>query len=489
MKIELQRIFDEYRDAESAQVRRNLGTALAAVGDDDSLKRLVNMAMTDPDESVRLRALSELVRLEPNRQTAAVAVIVAAADAKETKGAASYLLAQLQLVGVPISYRPKAIRDGIAGIRASIAYAGRSRKDVWSLAGKSLLAAFTASALGAIVTVAYVQVLIGRMSDNEGAMLSVLLCVLLSGLIVYFVRPFGGYFVESFLTPMVEVTRVLLLPTFFGVVTLFAYVILDPDSAKKAALAILAGLLLIALVRLCTIYGRIAQDNLNRRQMAQIGFGFCASALIMTAAGSILNAVQASSVSYFWIFFLPVTLGLAAFFAQVDRSASLAQAKEPVGRRIIVFSTIAAFAVLLVVPVFRSLGQGQVGTVPVPTVENVELNFGASRQLQVVTPAHVKITTKEPGELSIYIPGDRCHASLFGPLHEFLKRDSPTVSIRQNTTPETYTLEIASQQGKACGPALGMAQTANALGRLFLGKIPIPPTTLVTLRLASADKK
>jgi HEAT repeat protein len=59
MKIDLRRIFDEYRGSESAQVRRNLGTALAAIGDDDSLERLVNMAMTDPDESVRLRAFSD----------------------------------------------------------------------------------------------------------------------------------------------------------------------------------------------------------------------------------------------------------------------------------------------------------------------------------------------------------------------------------------------------------------------------------------------
>jgi len=487
MKIDLLRIFDEYSDAESAQIRRNLGTALAAVGDDDSLARLVKMAMTDPDESVRLRAFSELVRLEPNRRTAAVAVIVAAVDAKETKGAASYLLAQLQLAGVPISYRPKAIRDGIAGIRASIAYAGRSRKDVWSLAGKSLLAAFTASSLGAIFTVAYVQVLIGRMSDNEGAMLSVFLCVLLSGLMIYFVRPFGGYFVESFLTPMVEVTRVLLLPTFFGVVTLLAYVIIDPDSAKKSALAILAGLLLIALVRLCTIYGRIAQDNLNRRQMAQIGFGFCASALIMTAAGSILNTVYASSGSYFWIFFLPVTLGLAAFFAQVDRSASLAQAKEAVGRRIIVFSTIAAFAVLMLVPVFQSFLQARPDLAPPD--EEVELAAGAVRELRVKTPARVRITTKVPGELSINVPTSGCNANLLGPLNQSLKRDTPPVSIRQIIAPETYTLEIASVLGKECGPALNMAQTANALGRLFLGNISNPPTTLVSLRLTSTDKK
>ena len=57
MKIELRDIFEQYRASESAQVRRNLSTALAAVGDTESLQRLVNMAMMDADETVRLRAL------------------------------------------------------------------------------------------------------------------------------------------------------------------------------------------------------------------------------------------------------------------------------------------------------------------------------------------------------------------------------------------------------------------------------------------------
>jgi hypothetical protein len=487
MKIDLLRIFDEYRDAESAQIRRNLCTALAAVGDHDSLKRLVNMAIIDPDQSVRLRAFSELARLEPNRQTAAVAVIVAAAAAEETKGAANYLLAQLQLVGVPISYRPKTIREGIASIQASIAYASRGRTagDLWGLAGKSLLAAFTASAIGVIFTVAYVQILIGRMSDSQVVIAgSIFLCILLSALMIYFVRPFGGYFVESFLTPIVEVTRVIFLPTFFGVAALCISAVADPDNAETYALALLSVLLLIALVRLCTIFGRIEQSNLNRRQMAQIGFGFCASTLIFTAAVSILNAVGASSaVSWFWLFSLPVILGLAAFFAQIDRSASLARAKEPLGRQIIVFSTFAAFAVLLVVPIFQSLRQPEQN----PTSVDVELNTPELKELKVATPANVTVTTKVPGDLSVDIPAGDCYASLFGPSHQQLQRDTPPVYFRQFISPGVYTVEIAGRLGRGC-TSVNMNGAVAALGRLLLGTIP-QRGAVVRLRLSSADKK
>ena len=86
MKVEIRHIFDEYRASESAQVRRNLCTALAAVGDSDSLERLVNMAMSDADETVRDRARSEIIRLEPSKRDDAVAAVIESTLNKEARG-------------------------------------------------------------------------------------------------------------------------------------------------------------------------------------------------------------------------------------------------------------------------------------------------------------------------------------------------------------------------------------------------------------------
>jgi hypothetical protein len=337
-----------------------------------------------------------------------------------------------------------------------------------------------------IFIVAYVQTLIGRMSDSQFAIAgSIFFCLLLSALIVYFVRPFGGYFVESFLAPVVEVTRVMLLPTLLGVGVFCISAVLDPDNAGSYALMLLSVLLLIALVRLCTIYGRIEQGSLNRRQMAQIGFGFCASTLILTAAVSISIAAGApSDTSWFWLFCLPITLGLAAFFAQVDRSVSLARAKEPLRRRIVVFSTFAAFAVLLVAPVFQSLRQSD------KDVTSTDLVLDGLKDLQVTTPANITFTTKVPGTLSVNIPRSDCYADLFGPSHQTLQRDTPTVSFEKKIDPETYTLAVAGRLGGACRTTATMVVAVNDLGRLLLGTVP-KQGTLVRLRLTPtpADKK
>jgi hypothetical protein len=181
-----------------------LCTALAAVSDDDSLQRLVSIAMTDADESVRVRAFAELVRLERSKQETAVAFITAAVDEKETKGAANYLLSQLQLAGLPVSHRPKNLGEAVEGIRASIAYAGRGRTfvDTWSLIGKSILAAFVASTIGVSLTYGYIRLLVGQLAGAQAFFISIFGTVLLAALTIYFICPFGEYFVRSFVAPI-----------------------------------------------------------------------------------------------------------------------------------------------------------------------------------------------------------------------------------------------------------------------------------------------
>jgi hypothetical protein len=317
---------------------------------------------------------------------------------------------------------------------------------------------------------------------------SIVLCVLLSMAMVYFVRPFGGYFVRSVPAAMVEVARAMLLPAFLGVAAFVLSVVIDSDSVLSSALAIVGVLVLIAIVRSCSIYGRVWRDNVSRRQMAQIAFGFCASVLTLTAIVSLLNAVNIpalSAASGFWIFALPVILGLAAFFAQSDRSASLARSKETIARRIVVISCIAVFAVLLVVPAFQSLSQPAIG----PTDVDVELNVDAIKELQVGTPANVRIRTKEPGELSIVSRGSGCSARLLGQLQEPLARDLSPISIHQAVVPGTYTLTVESVRGRACGPLLSTDQATDALGRLVIGAVTKQRGAVVIIKLAAANKK
>ncbi|MEE8524675.1 MAG: HEAT repeat domain-containing protein, partial [Thermoanaerobaculia bacterium] len=64
-------IVGDHLGSPEAQVRRNVATALATIGSPESIRRLVDLAVLDPDASVRSRAVDELLELDAEAGQAA----------------------------------------------------------------------------------------------------------------------------------------------------------------------------------------------------------------------------------------------------------------------------------------------------------------------------------------------------------------------------------------------------------------------------------
>jgi hypothetical protein len=510
MKIDLQQIFDEYRGLESAQIRRNLCTALAAVADSDSLKRLVSIAMTDADETVRARALAELVKLNPGKQATAVAFIAAAADKDETKGVANYLLAQLQLAGAPITDRAKGLRETFDNVRAAIEYVSRRRTfaDTWSLIGKAIVAAFTGATFSIFLIYAYIWLHVGVFSDTSIFFLSIIVTVMTALLMAYFARPFGDHFVKSSVATMIEVMRVCAIPAVSGVVLFLMLLLANAEQVGSWALAICFWLLLIATVRLFTICGRLSNKDRNLRYFGQVIVGFSAGMLVCIAFpfASHLLEMDSKVVSILCVAVLiPMALGLGAFFAQIDRSATLSYVEATTAQRVASYAIIAIFACCFIAPGIQVLRLGP-GAYPQGVeyreyreyhrfTEPVE-----NRTIEIGTPAKITIDTSgekasEKLNVTAALKSSNCTAELFGLDQKTpLGHGSGSVYINQTVVPGQYTLSIHGrlqlEGDRPCAPGVTIEEVVGAFGRLLSGTAPLSGFTSfnVTVRLKPSEE-
>src|SRR5262249_22574290 len=158
-----------------------------------------------------------------------------------------------------------------------------------------------------------------KLQSAEGVIWgSIFVAVLSAALILYFVRPFGQYSVNSFLAAMVEMARVIFAPALFAVAAFLVMLVIEPTDVSNYALILVWWLALIASARLLIICGRVGYNSLDRTQIVQVAFGFSGAVLIWTLIGFIASKLAADPeiVSTLWLMSIPIALGLAAFFGQ-----------------------------------------------------------------------------------------------------------------------------------------------------------------------------
>jgi hypothetical protein len=254
----------------------------------------------------------------------------------------------------------------------------------------------------------------------------------------------------------------------------------DPGSSAIATSIVGFWVLLVATVRMFSIYGRVvAGDNRNRRHIAQIAIGFSAAVSICTGVASVLNTLGRADVlgaiSIAWVISIPVALGLAAFFAQVDRSTSLTDFQATTAQQIIALSSIAAFTCLLVAPAVQFALHYE--SPPGDQVYNQTLGASgeATGPISITTPAKIVFDIKASGVLNIKAGlSFNCAAQLFGPSHNLMGNDWGYSNIKTLVSPGEYTLRVESRyrRDEACYPEFTADMVLKSLGELLLGTVP-----------------
>jgi len=96
-------IIDEFLSSESPQLRRNALTALAVLHDSEAIKRMMQTALEDKDESVRVHAEDELAKLDEQSQTMLAKEFTVRLEDKSQRFTAYALLGRLRNMGLQLN--------------------------------------------------------------------------------------------------------------------------------------------------------------------------------------------------------------------------------------------------------------------------------------------------------------------------------------------------------------------------------------------------
>ena len=96
-------IIDEFLNSESPQLRRNAITALASLHNVEAIKRMMQSALEDKDESVRVRAEEELATLDEQSQSILAKEFTVRLEDKSQRFTAYALLGRLRNIGLQLN--------------------------------------------------------------------------------------------------------------------------------------------------------------------------------------------------------------------------------------------------------------------------------------------------------------------------------------------------------------------------------------------------
>jgi tetratricopeptide (TPR) repeat protein len=328
-------IVREYLSSSEPQVRKNVCTALAAIGSRESLIDLLKLALVDPDPGVRARAAEEIEQLDLDRRIVCLDLAVEALKDSGRQQAASHLLAQLRDRGTAIQLPRFSFSSRVRLAIRGRAGAACERTSPWR--------ALTAAALGGFVGAAVLLVGLESLDSmaNEVQLLLLATTVVSSSLLgvaaARFSRPLRTY-LDRRVGSVVEMASVFvgtLLPL-LGLAFLFLFFWLQERevSLYKAGAALLGGTLSASLVagavRGGTLIGAATVPWRHWRRPVQTVVGAALGTLVLTALfHGLARLLQARSdlasaefAAGWWLMLLPVGIGLAAAIAGLDDSLS-----------------------------------------------------------------------------------------------------------------------------------------------------------------------
>ncbi|MBL8392320.1 MAG: hypothetical protein JNN21_10665 [Candidatus Accumulibacter sp.] len=379
-------IIEEFLQAEdsSAQARRNAIVALATIADDEALQRLLQLAISDANTTVRAAAEAELATLCKQSPANLGPVIAATLAGSEQAPAAYALLGRLNALGAtlpPLSAALPWLRLALSQFRQA-----RGATGWWQWAMRAMVPGLFAALLGVFAALAYMQSLakISMRSEHD-------LVGALGASLMFFVGPLIAFGTRR-TTPyrlhphrgsgaLAEIAWACLYMAIPGVVCVAIILSADglahPDSWVTAGLLVLLPPIVTGAIRAGTIAADGALGN-ARRLIAGCFAGFVGAAaglVCVTLATGLFHGVSASVCSQFWSCWLPICCGLAAAYAWIDAGVPCAAGAAADGQRLtICAAVVGVFLVGGALPFVRASGDGFTVGKPIAKLEVAQLN-------------------------------------------------------------------------------------------------------------------
>ncbi|TLD45178.1 MAG: hypothetical protein FAZ92_02555 [Accumulibacter sp.] len=367
-------IIDEFLQAadSSAQARRNAAVALATIADDEALPRLLRLAISDGDASVRATAEAELQTL-CGQSPAALGPAIATMLAGSERAAAYALIGRLQAQGATLPPLPASLPW--LRLALSLFREARGATGWWSRAVRAMVPGLFTALVGVLAAQAYMQFLAEISMRSEPDVVGPLAASLLfiAGPLI----AFGTWRTTPYrLHPrrgsgaLAEIAWACLHTAAPGVVCVAAILLDDSRGALADAEDwVIAGMLLLLppIVAGAIRAGTVAADGAlgNVRRLVGGGFasivGAAAGLVCVTLATGLFHGVSASVCSQLWIWWLPICVGLAGAYAWIDARVPCAPGAVADGQRLTICAcVVGVFLVGAAMPVVRA-GSGTFG--------------------------------------------------------------------------------------------------------------------------------
>lgn len=399
-------IVDELLQTENstAQMRRNAAVALATIGDDDALERLLRLAMSDADASVRTAAEAELVVLCA-KSPANLGPTITTALVGGGCGPSLYaLIGRLHAQGAELPPLPASLpwlRLGLSLFQQTHPAFGR-----WSRAVRAVLPGLFAAFLGVLAALAYMQVLteLSMRSDHDvfGALGASWLFIV-GPLISFGTWRTTAYRLHPRRGPgaMAEIAWACLYSAAPGVVCI-AILLAGSNALSSLEGWVTAGMLFLLppLVAGAIRAGTVAADGVLFRFRPMVGgcfaglVGAAAGLVCVTLATGAFHGIRASLCSQIWICWFPICFGLAGAYAWIDARVPYPAAATIDGQRMAICALVlGVFFGGAVMPFLRATNGPLALITPVDIVEVAALETKPARIPLKSLPARIDLKT------------------------------------------------------------------------------------------------
>jgi len=362
-------IICEYLNRAEPQVRKNALTALAAIGDQDSIERLITAALEDPAPEVRSHAEAEIAKFEgPVAESARDHLHRLLEDKDPKRRATTYaLLGRLRVLGFP------ALRPALSWLkRWRLAASLRSHPSIPRrpfFHGPLLRTSLFAGVAGAILISVYLIIALKiPLLEADFLIFMLLLGPILSVVIALFAArnsmpaglQYDGAAANVAETSSLAVRSVI--PVFLGLLLASYNTLPHQENSEWLVIALFGASCLV--LALATVRGGtflalgVARNSSWKRRLpiaagTACGFFVLTLPLVMHHVSAIYSGRAEKFVEALWLCLLPSILGLAATLAQIDREPEVPGLTASRPARILTFSLCAFLVALPVAAALR----------------------------------------------------------------------------------------------------------------------------------------
>lgn len=368
MKHDPLSIVDEFLRSPDVQVRKNALTALAVIGNDESISRLLDVALTDELKEVRTRAEEELLSLQDESLTCLTRLFRMVLADKERRRPAYALLGRLRGRGFTVPVPSLTMMQRLQLTAAITAFIYPSRG--WQFHPRSFLSALGGGVLGSLLFIVFLTIFAttGTGAEFDAGFRGGLFfnALLLSPLMAVFATqrsvPINFHY-DRFVATIIELIWIAV----FGCILYPVLVVLALLSGEASTdwptgqimVSLIQLLLFLTTVRAGTLIASGIFAKRRANLYAEVAVGTAFSIVAITAVDLLFFRVMDTAfISSEWVLYMPLSLGIAAAFARIDEE--FVPLKPVMGRAgpvlsVIFLGVLAVWAIVLLIPIPRAV--------------------------------------------------------------------------------------------------------------------------------------